>query len=602
MDDNPNDKKVIDEEAIAEEEFVADLEDTIENPLVYDGEKVTVQEKPKAEIPEEKKEELTGAIGTGDLTPDNEPFNNEEALRSESVNNDENPFGSSDTTSDKNLSGAADAPLEDAAETISPAAPVAEGAATTEETASDANPFMTSDSAAEDATSTTETPAADATPATDAPVVSSEPTVEQIANGEAAAPVVGDAPKKKKTGLIVGIVVAVLLVAAIVGGVIFFVMHESKERVLGDAISGIWSAEATQFDGTVNIAPKGDSAGYKNVAVSFKADEKGANFSGSGNLTVTPEKGDAVDVELSGAYISSDGIYVKIGKLEDMAKKLDLAGLLGAGVEGDDSSEMVANVLDDVLIDVAKDIDGTWFKIDGSTFGSSGEARESYDCFTKALDDLSSKDVKDKIANIYKAHPFIISDDSKEAEKADGLTYYYVKTNEDESKAFANDVKELDVVKDLQTCSASSNTGAIDDESGDAADEEEEKDETKADIKLGIKGWSHELQSLKGSIDSKDASMNLDVKLGYEKKDVSAPTGEATNIADAGEKLIKTAEKSFKENWPKEAKKYCEKTYKTAAEIQQCTSMLNQYGDTMLKELEGQMTSLTSVDLSSLKN
>ena len=97
--DTNDDKKVFDEEAIAEEEFVADLEDTIENPLVYDGDKITVQNKVESK-PTEQKEELTGAIGTGDLTPEIEPFNNEDALRSENVNNDGNPFGT-DSTSEK---------------------------------------------------------------------------------------------------------------------------------------------------------------------------------------------------------------------------------------------------------------------------------------------------------------------------------------------------------------------------------------------------------------------------------------------------------------------------------------------------------------------
>ena len=69
----------IDEEAIAEEEFVADLEDTIENPLVFDGDKITVENKKNESASKPEREELPGAVGSGDLIPEEKPFNNEEA-------------------------------------------------------------------------------------------------------------------------------------------------------------------------------------------------------------------------------------------------------------------------------------------------------------------------------------------------------------------------------------------------------------------------------------------------------------------------------------------------------------------------------------------
>ena len=154
-----DDKKVLDEEAIAEEEFVADLEDTIENPLVYDGGKITVQEKIEPE-PTEQKEELVGAIGTGDLTPEKEPFNNEDALRSENVNNDENPFGA-DSTSEKVFGGPDTAPLDNASETIAPSGDATFGAANG---GAENTPVVTDFSASESV------------------ATSSEPTIEQLAN------------------------------------------------------------------------------------------------------------------------------------------------------------------------------------------------------------------------------------------------------------------------------------------------------------------------------------------------------------------------------------------------------------------------------------
>ncbi|MBP5656488.1 hypothetical protein J6X15_02810 [Candidatus Saccharibacteria bacterium] len=577
-----DDKKVFDEEAIAEEEFVADLEDTIENPLVYDGEKITVQEKPE---PIEQKEELSGAIGTGDLTPENEPFNNENALRSENVSNDENPFGA-DSTSEKAFGGPDTAPLDNASETIAPSGDTTFDSASGAESTPGVTDFSTSEPAATTSTG--------------------EPTIEQLAKEAAEVPAATEStpepasniapidppaktadasaePKKSKKGLIIGIVVAVLVLAAIVGGVIFYIMHESKERVLADAVSGIWSAEARQFDGKATITPNEDknSSTIKSIDIDFKADNKSTNFSGTGGLTLNFSEGNPLKVELSGAYISGDGIFIKLGNLEETVKNLDLGAVMGV----DSDSADYVKIYEDMLLAVAKKIDGTWYKINAETFGSAKEAQEGYECMTKALDEMSSKEVKNKIADIYKAHPFIVPDD-KDNESADGLTYYYVKMNEDESKAFSKDVEELNVFKDMKAC-LSSGTGT-NSGSSSSTDDEEKKDGTTSEIKLGIKGWSHELQSIKGTVKSDTATVVIDAKVGYENKDVTAPTGDTINIADAAKDLLSVAQDAFKKSYLEMAEKYCKEQSNGNQNIYNtCYNRFKAEIDTMMEDMLG---------------
>ena len=580
-------KTVIDEEAIAEEEFVADLEDTIENPLVYDGEKITVQEKPEQLIVEEK-EELTGAIGTGDLTPEGEPFNNEEALRSESVNNDENPFGV-DSGSEKAFGGPETAPLDNATETIVPSAAPEAGSGDSFGVADTGagTPGVTDFSASG--------PSAMAS--------TSEPTIEQLVNAAAGAPQTTEEPvnqtpvaattapaatnepkKKSKKGLIIGIVVAVLLLAAIIGGVVFYILHESKDRVLADAISGIWSSEARQFDGKITMTPSDEakSASMKSVTVNFKGDSKAANFSGSGDLSIEFKEGDPLNIGLSGAYISGDGIFVKIDKLEEAIKKINLGAAIG--MDGDDDTADYVKLVEKVLAAVAKKIDGTWYKINADTFGSDEKIKESYQCMTKAIEEMSSKEVKDKIADIYKAHPFIEFAD-KDNESADGLTYYYVKVNEDESKAFGTDVKELNVFKDLQACSSSN--GDMAPSGSGTAEKKEEKAE--ADIKLGIKGWSHELKAIKGTVSYDDTKLEMDVKMSYDNKDVTAPAGDATNIADAGADLLNAAADAYKEGYTEIAKKYCKSATTNDRDYKSCYNMMEKQLDRSLQSLLGDL-------------
>ena len=570
-------EEILDEEAIAEEEFIADPEETIkDNPLVYDDEKV---EEVQGEIEVTGDAgALTGAIGTGNLTFGGGPFNNEEALRSESVSNDENPFGEN-PSSEGPFGGPDTAPLSDATETIEPAAAKQDdtfGATDlSAETGATATPAAAEPTIADLAQEAAAAPAS-TSPAADTPVATSAPAVAEAAK-----------PKKKKTGLIIGIIIVViLLLGAAIGGIIFYNTHEAKERVLSDAMAGIWSADARQFDGTVSIEPKkADTLGFKNMKLSFKSDNKAANFSGSGSLTVNLSDDNSLSVDLAGAYISSDGIFFKIDKLEEAVNDFDLSSLFGDSAASDkEMVEMYVDLFKDTIKGVAKEIDGTWYKIDASTFSSDKNAKKTYDCVTEALDSISSSETKNKITDIYKAHPFVEFEEGKDSESADGLTYYYVKTNEEEYKSFGDDVSELDAAKKLESCF---------DNSSSSSDIKKKKDETKveASVKLGIKGWTHELLAAKGNATSSDGTkLDFDIKIGYEDKSISAPTGDAVNVADAAEKLVDSATNSLKKSFPKFAKKMCEKEYAGNQQlVNLCIQEFEKQMDSFIKETMGEI-------------
>ena len=572
--DIDNQEGILDEEAIAEEEFIADPEETIkDNPLVYDGEKV---EEVQGEIEvAEDAGALTGAIGTGNLTLGGGPFNNEEALRSESVRNDENPF-EENPSSEGSFGGPDAAPLSDATETIEPAEAKQDGAFGATDfsaeagvaTATEAAEPTIADLAKEAATTPAQTPLT-----ADTPVATTAPTAAEAAK-----------PKKKKTGLIIGIIVVViLLLGAAIGGIIFYNTHEAKERVLADAMTGIWSADARQFDGTVSIEPKkADTYGFKNMKLSFKSDNKAANFSGSGSLTVNLSGDNSLSVDLAGAYISSDGIFFKIDKLEEAVNDFDLSALFGDSAASDkEMVEMYVDLFKDTIKGIAKEVDGTWYKIDASTFGSDKNSKKTYDCVTEALDSISSSETKSKITDIYKAHPFVEFEEGKDSESADGLTYYYVKTNEEEYKSFGNDVSELDATKKLESC--------FDDSSSSSDTKKKKETKVEASVKFGIKGWTHELLAAKGNATSSDGTkLDFDIKIGYEDKSISAPTGDATNVADAAEKLVESATDSLKKSFPKFAKKMCEKEYAGNQQlVNLCIQEFEKQMDSFIKETMG---------------
>ena len=597
-----DDKKIIDEEAIAEEEFVADLEDTIENPLVYDGDKLTVQKKEEP-VTDKKEGGLEGAIGTGGLAADPEPFNNENAYRSESVNNDENPFGA-DPNTEKAFGGPDAAPLDDASETIAPSTAPDTGGNPFGAEVNNNTPDVTDFSTTVDTTTSA---------APEAATTASAPTIEQLANEAAGKPAETPAatttpaatePKKKKTGLIVGIIVGVLLIAAIIGGIVFYNIHESKERMLSDAVAGLYKADARQFDGKIVMTPDMGGAdeslvqmfgSVKNLTLEFKGDNKSVNFNGSGSLTLNTTDDKSYSITLSGAYISNDGIFVMIDNLGDTVKKLDLESMLGGGGVNADYNKFVGAVLKDVISDAAGVLDGKWYKINADTFGENERAKEIYECYTKALDDLSSESTKNDMANIYTAHPFIVFDD-KDSEKADGLTYFYVKADEDESKAFLKDVEDLSVYKNMNAC-ISSSTSVSDNNSyrsaeamdGDIARPEESKkkeDDIKANVKVGITGWTHELRAVKGGITAPNLNVDLDFKVNYEKKDVPAPASDAKDITEAYTDVEAKIKESLKPSYLKHGEELCKENTETEAEYKACYRELEDQIDRVYRQMD----------------
>lgn len=555
-----DEEKKIDEEAIAEEEFVADLEDTIENPLVFDGDKITVENKKNESASKPEREELPGAVGSGDLIPEEKPFNNEEALRSENVNNDQNPF-SPDSPSEKGFGGPNVAPLEDAAETIAPAATATEAEAVADAPA--ANPFAgpateESDAAQDDnSTSSTEsstnagvfasTEPAATTVATSG-TAESTPTVQDLANG-------ANKPKKKKTGLIIGIVLAILLLGLIGGGIAFYLIHESKERVIGDSIVNLIEANARQFDGTytqTNLSDEDDS--FESFTLTFKGDNNSANFSGSGSLHIDLKEGKDIELEVSGAYISNDAIYVKINgikKVIDDAMKEGM-GSSGGGLSSDEEMAFMM----DIIGSIVKPLDDQWIKINASSLKPYASLKSGYDCMSNAIDGFAKEENKEKIVEAYKNHPFVMEAD-KDSKSSDGLNYYYIKSDSEESKAFSEEIGKIDFVKDFKSC-ANIKSGEDDDES-----------DLTSELSIGISPWAHELKHVKGTAKSKEYSAEMNIKISYDDKSVAAPTSDAKTLDELAKDLSKSIKDALSEQIAtmcKEYKAYGESVYNYCVE------------------------------------
>ena len=485
------------EEAVAEEAFIASgEEDSFDNPLVPVNKEI---EKMALMGEEESADDtLDGAFGSGGLNPVGAPFNNEEALL------DEDPIEKMEEPKEK--------------EEMMPKEP--------------------------------ETPVAPA-PKTPEPVVAepaSEPaptpvteTSAPVATAPAAAP--ADKPKKKKGGLIAIIIILILLIGGGVAAFLLYRAHEAPERQINDAIAHLYEADATQFNGTITIVPNpkasvdsgiNTASMISEITITFDTASKGSNGSGSGTLS-TKFMNKELKVTLSGAYVSSTGIYFKVDGLK---KSLEDSGLLGIlmlmmGGYSSNSAMDPSSMINTVLTKLE---DG-WYKIDASTFKDGSEDQKTFNCEKEALNNLMKVETKKKISDIYKKHPVILYDDSKESKSEDGLTYFYVKGDKAKAEELSKEVQNLEEVKALSACSTSDKK----EEGGEETDDEdvtetETPEQTKSEIQLGITGWTHELKAIKGSSSNSSVKVTYNVKISYDDKAVAEPS-DAKNFKKLIEEL-----------------------------------------------------------------
>lgn len=628
-------------EAMAEEEFISDKEDEIENPLVYgDDKKLHLESQLHESEVDEKEDILPGAIGTGDLEAEGLPFNNEQALREEKMNENNDPlkndsvknpeqttpdmdFGANATDMQMNteapegedtpkeeapineaLSAEMDAMLNAAGndpvmnmgaevtdapvqpvenETIAPAAETT-NESTAEQSANAEAPAV--DASAENAT-------AESTPAAGA-----APTIADLATNSSANTASTDATAKtkgkKKTGLIIGLAIAaVAVIGGGVGAIAYLNWHESPEQTLADAISNVWNAKNIQAEATITGEAKDKDSDFSKIELKMNmiATQNAASMS-INTLSIDTKENGSYNLSVESAYSLDDDIYFKISGIKeafDGAMK---------NVDKDEAEELAA--ISGMVGGVIEVLDNQWIKIDSDLLKEMG-VKDQYDCYKEKAKALSSEDFKKKVAEIYENHGFIALKDDKVVKTEDGLSYYSIKIDNKESEAFGEEVEKLDEVKALTSCfdSKLDADDAEDDELDDDLDLEfnddikKEDEQRDYDLLVGISGWNHTLKAVEAKSSDDDADMSIKLNLSYDEKAVELP-GDAKNAKDLVEELKKAIQSSALDLVKQQVTAQCGLMYDSEKEITDCVETVMEEN---AEEIEEELGGLDLVDM-----
>ena len=620
-------------EAMAEEEFISDKEDEIENPLVYgDDKKLHLESQLHESEVDEKKDILPGAIGTGDLEAEGLPFNNEQALREEKMNENNDPLKNDSvenpeqTTTDMDFGANAtdmqmNAEAPKGEDTPKEAAPINEALSAEMDAMLNAagnDPVMNmgaevTDAPVQPVESETIAPAAEQSanagaPAVDTsaenataestPAAGAAPTIADLATNSSANTASTDATVKtkgkKKTGLIIGLAIAaVAVIGGGVGAIAYLNWHESPEQTLADAISNVWNAKNIQAEATITGEAKDKDSDFRKIELKMNmiATQNAASMS-INNLSIDTKENGSYSLSVESAYSLDDDIYFKIGGIKeafDGAMK---------NVDKDEAEELEA--ISGMVGGVIEVLDNQWIKIDSDLLKEMG-VKDQYDCYKEKAKALSSEDFKKKVAEIYENHGFIALKDDKVVKTEDGLSYYSIKIDDKESEAFGEEVEKLDEVKALTSC-FDSELDTDDDEAEEWDDDldlefnediKKEDEQRDYDLLVGISGWNHTLKAVEVKSSDDDADMSIKLNLSYDEKAVELP-GDAKNAKDLVEELKKAIQSSALDLVKQQVTAQCGLMYDSEKEITDCVETVMEEN---AEEIEEELGGLDLIDM-----
>lgn len=620
-------------EAMAEEEFISDKEDEIENPLVYgDDKKLHLESQLHESEVDEKKDILPGAIGTGDLEAEGLPFNNEQALREEKMNENNDPLKNDSVENPEQTTPDMDFGANAADMQMNTEAPKSEDAPKEEAPINEAlsaemdamlnaagnDPVMNMGAEVTDApvqpvenetiapaaeqSANAEAPAVDTSAenatAESTPVAGAAPTIADLATNSSANTASTDTTAKtkgkKKTGLIIGLAIAaVAVIGGGVGAIAYLNWHESPEQTLADAISNVWNAKNIQAEATITGEAKDKDSDFSKIELKMNmiATQNAASMS-INTLSIDTKENGSYNLSVESAYSLDDDIYFKIGGIKeafDGAMK---------NVDKDEAEELEA--ISGMVGGVIEVLDNQWIKIDSDLLKEMG-VKDQYDCYKEKAKALSSEDFKKKVAEIYENHGFIALKDDKVVKTEDGLSYYSIKIDDKESEAFGEEVEKLDEVKALTSCFDSEL-----DTDGDEADEwdddldlefnddiKKEDEQRDYDLLVGISGWNHTLKAVEAKSSDDDADMSIKLNLSYDEKAVELP-GDAKNAKDLVEELKKAIQSSALDLVKQQVTAQCGLMYDSEKEVTDCVETVMEEN---AEEIEEELGGLDLVDM-----
>ena len=310
-------------------------------------------------------------------------------------------------------------------------------------------------------------------------------------------------PKKKKTGLIIGVVLGVIVLISIVSAaLVYFLWWQNPEKMVTDAMSSAIMSKKMTANGKVVVDMRDQGKIELNVKTATDSGKSKANIDAKLNI-----KGVEKNIPLKGdAVLDSDGtIYVKINNFKDLYGTL-LEMVMESSSGGNLSRSQIETYRDQTLRKMSSEIDkmgNTWMKISPDEIGS------EYRCGINALKKIQSDEsVRKELVQIYQKNSYFTIKDSKISDRNGGRGFELQGNNKSNSSKFEEEFKNSSVGKALSKCGKSNSYKSSESSSIDTAS-----------LKVWVDRSSHELKALELKGDSKKVSVEISFDIDVNKSE-----------------------------------------------------------------------------------
>ena len=309
-------------------------------------------------------------------------------------------------------------------------------------------------------------------------------------------------PKKKKTGLIIGVVLGVVVFISIVSAaLVYFLWWQNPEKMVTDAMSSAIMSKKMTADGKVVVDMRDQGKIELNVKTATDSGKSKANIDAKLNI-----KGVEKSIPLDGDMVLGDDgtIYVKINNFKDLYSSL-LEVVMESSSGGKMSRAQIEAYRDQTLKKLNSEINkmnGTWMKV------SPDEIGDEYKCGIDALKKFQNDEsARKELAQLYQKNSFFTIKDSKISDRNGGRGFELQGDNSKLSK-FSDELKNSSAGKALGKCGKSNSYKSSESSSIDTAS-----------LKVWVDRSSHELKALELKGDSKKASVEISFDIDVNKSE-----------------------------------------------------------------------------------
>lgn len=332
-------------------------------------------------------------------------------------------------------------------------------------------------------------------------------------------------PKKKRTGLIVGIILGSLALIAIIASVlVYFLWYQNPQKIVTDAIVGAVTSQKSITEGKIT---------FKNDDVDVKVDIKSSNDAPKSSFDATVKvSGDAIgdlgefQMKLAGVMGDDGTIYLKADGLQEIADAAVEIYMqsFDSELESYDAAtraqykQMFEQQMSSLIDPIISKIDGKWLKVSSSDLSDSKETK----CVMDAMAEIQKDDTyMREVGDAYRKHPFIVLKDEK-IDSRDGAKGYEldIKGMEGKGEDFAKSLKDSKISKKISDCSDSDDSFSDDSE----ANVDDAAENTK--VRIWIDTMSHKLKEIEVTVDYDGSEVVSTFKFEIGKsEDIKIPSG-----------------------------------------------------------------------------